>query len=130
MSLFTKALKNLTVFTALAVGGGAGTAWYMIEAGSRRAATEGMKAKELKAWRKRLGLKQREAALLLGVKKRVFQYYEGGMRGDRKVRIPKAIELACYALDRGVTGYDGERVTGRASSRRRRGRRSSPVAPA
>jgi hypothetical protein len=35
LSLFTKALKNLTVFTALAVGGGAGTAWYMIEAGSR-----------------------------------------------------------------------------------------------
>jgi hypothetical protein len=35
LSLLTNALINLVVFAALAVGGGAGTAWYMIEAGSR-----------------------------------------------------------------------------------------------
>ena len=34
MSFVTSALINLVVFAALAVGGGAGTAWYMIEAGS------------------------------------------------------------------------------------------------
>lgn len=35
MSLVTNALINLAVFAALAFGGGLGTAWYMIEAGSR-----------------------------------------------------------------------------------------------
>jgi hypothetical protein len=33
--MFAKALLNLVVFAALAVIGGAGSAWYMIEAGSR-----------------------------------------------------------------------------------------------
>lgn len=35
MSLITNALLNLAVFAALALGGGLGTAWYMIEGGSR-----------------------------------------------------------------------------------------------
>lgn len=35
MSLVTNALINLAVFAVLAFGGGFGTAWYMIEAGSR-----------------------------------------------------------------------------------------------
>ena len=35
MSLITNVLINLVVFAALAFGGGLGTAWYMIEAGSR-----------------------------------------------------------------------------------------------
>jgi hypothetical protein len=35
VSFLTNALANLAVFAALAIGGGAGTAWYMIEAGSR-----------------------------------------------------------------------------------------------
>lgn len=35
MGLVTNALINLVVFAALAFGGGLGTAWYMIEAGSR-----------------------------------------------------------------------------------------------
>lgn len=35
MSLVTNALINLAVFAAVAFGGGLGTAWYMIEAGSR-----------------------------------------------------------------------------------------------
>ena len=35
MGLITNALLNLVVFAALAVVGGFGSAWYMIEAGSR-----------------------------------------------------------------------------------------------
>jgi len=35
LGLLTNLLLNLVVFVALAVGGGLGTAWYMIEAGSR-----------------------------------------------------------------------------------------------
>jgi hypothetical protein len=35
LSRFKKALLNLAVFLAVSLGGGLGTAWYMIEAGSR-----------------------------------------------------------------------------------------------
>jgi len=35
VGLLTSLLINVTVFAALALGGGLGTAWYMIEAGSR-----------------------------------------------------------------------------------------------
>ena len=35
MSRFKKALLNLAVFLGVALGGGLGSAWYMIEAGSR-----------------------------------------------------------------------------------------------
>lgn len=35
MGMLTNLLLNLVVFAAVAVGGGLGTAWYMIEAGSR-----------------------------------------------------------------------------------------------
>ena len=35
MSRFKKASLNIAVFIAVALGGGLGTAWYMIEAGSR-----------------------------------------------------------------------------------------------
>jgi hypothetical protein len=35
LSRFKKALLNLAVFLGVALGGGLGTAWYMIEAGSR-----------------------------------------------------------------------------------------------
>jgi hypothetical protein len=35
LSRFNRALINLAVFVAIALGGGLGTAWYMIEAGSR-----------------------------------------------------------------------------------------------
>jgi transcriptional regulator with XRE-family HTH domain len=61
-----------------------------------------------KAWRKSLGLKQKEAAERLGLKKRMIQYYETGRRGSKKVVIPKTVELACYALSMGVEGFDGE----------------------
>jgi transcriptional regulator with XRE-family HTH domain len=62
---------------------------------------------ELKAWRKALGLKQKEAAEQLGLKKRVIQYYERGHRDGKKIEVPKTVELACYALSVGVDKYDG-----------------------
>ncbi len=63
---------------------------------------------ELKAWRKAMGLKQKEAADRLGLKKRVIQYYERGHRDGKKIEVPKTVELACYALSVGVSAYDGK----------------------
>ena len=69
-----------------------------------------MSPHEFKAWRKAMGLRQKEAAALLGLKKRVIQYYEQGRRDGKQVEVPKAVELACYALSAGVEDYDGGRV--------------------
>ncbi|MGH6925205.1 MAG: helix-turn-helix domain-containing protein [Propylenella sp.] len=60
-----------------------------------------------RTWRKSLGLKQKEAAEKLGLKKRMIQYYETGRRGSKKVVIPKTVELACYAVSCGVEAFDG-----------------------
>ena len=68
---------------------------------------------EFRAWRKAMSLKQKEAATSLGLKKRVIQYYERGHRDGKKVEVPKAVELACYALAVGVEEYDGAMVKGR-----------------
>ena len=54
-----------------------------------------------------MGLKQKEAADLLGLKKRVIQYYEQGKRDGKPVDIPKSVALACYAITLGVESYDG-----------------------
>ena len=66
-----------------------------------------MSPAEFRAWRKSRGLKQKEAAEKLGLKKRMIQYYETGNRGSKKVVIPKTVELACYALSVGVEAFDG-----------------------
>ena len=66
-----------------------------------------MTPSEFKSWRKTMGLRQKEAATRLGLKKRVIQYYERGARDGKKVAVPKAVELACYALSRGIESYDG-----------------------
>jgi transcriptional regulator with XRE-family HTH domain len=66
-----------------------------------------MKPAEFKAWRKMLRLTQKEAAQRLGLKSRIIQYYEKGERNGDKFEIPKAIELACYALTAGVEHYSG-----------------------
>jgi transcriptional regulator with XRE-family HTH domain len=63
---------------------------------------------QFRLWRKRLGLKQKEAADQLGLKKRVIQYYEKGTRDGKKLEIPKTVRLACYALSAGVEDYNGE----------------------
>ncbi|WP_337998003.1 helix-turn-helix transcriptional regulator [Oleispirillum naphthae] len=66
-----------------------------------------MDAKQLKAWRKNLGLSQKEAAEALGLKRRIFQYYEKGERDGEAVKVPKTVRLACWALAHGVTDYLG-----------------------
>lgn len=65
---------------------------------------------QFKAWRKSFGLKQKEAAEKLGLKKRMIQYYETGKRDGKHVAIPKAVALACYALSQGVKSFDGSKV--------------------
>lgn len=67
-----------------------------------------MTPEQFRAWRKGLGWKQKDAAEFLGLKKRMIQYYETGVRDGKKVKIPKYIRLACYALSSGVSDFDGE----------------------
>lgn len=66
-----------------------------------------MTPEQFKSWRKSHGLKQKEAAEKLGLKKRMIQYYETGKRDGKKVAIPKAVALACFAVSNGVIGFDG-----------------------
>ncbi|MBN2752987.1 MAG: helix-turn-helix transcriptional regulator [Rhodospirillaceae bacterium] len=66
-----------------------------------------MEARQVKAWRKALGLSQKEAAEALGLKRRIFQYYEKGERDGEAVKVPKTVRLACWALTQGVVDYVG-----------------------
>ena len=69
-----------------------------------------MSSGQFRAWRKSLGLRQKEAADVLGLKKRMIQYYEKGERDGKHVAIPKTVRLACYALMQGVADFDGSVV--------------------
>lgn len=71
------------------------------------ATTATMTPELFRKWRKSLGLKQKDAAEVLGLKKRMIQYYEKGDRNGRPVEIPKAVRLACYALSAGIADFDG-----------------------
>ncbi|MEP1465144.1 MAG: helix-turn-helix transcriptional regulator [Nitratireductor sp.] len=71
-------------------------------------AVSGMTPQQFRHWRRALGLKQKDAADRLGLKKRMIQYYEKGNRDGRPVEIPKSIRLACYALSHGIGDYDGQ----------------------
>lgn len=51
---------------------------------------------ELRQWRKRRSLSQGKAALLLGCGRRSLQNWERGVHD-----IPRYIELACWALEKG-----------------------------
>ncbi len=66
-----------------------------------------MEASDFKKWRKTLGLSQKDAAHLLGLKRRMIQYYEKGERSGDEVKIPRAVRLACYAISQGVEDYNG-----------------------
>lgn len=66
-----------------------------------------MDEKEFKRWRKSLGMSQKDAAKALGLKPRIIQYYEKGERDGEKVKVPRSIRLACYALAQGITDYSG-----------------------
>ena len=68
-----------------------------------------MRPGDFKRWRKRLKLSQKEAADVLGLKRRVVQYYEKGERDGEPVDIPKSVRLACYAIAQGVYDYHGPR---------------------
>ena len=86
---------------------------------------------EFKAWRKALGLSQKKAADALGLKNRIVQYYEKGERDGDKVKIPKHVRLACYALSIGVSDYHGpEDQAGRAKPGRKAKRDAAGEAPA
>lgn len=69
-----------------------------------------MTPEQFKKWRKARGLKQKDVAELLGLKKRMIQYYEKGDRDGRKVEIPKTVRLACFAIAQGVNDFDGETI--------------------
>ena len=66
---------------------------------------------QFKTWRKSLGFKQKDAGERLGLKKRMIQYYETGQRDGKKVKIPKSVRLACYALSQGVDDFDGSEAS-------------------
>ncbi|MCV0424309.1 MAG: helix-turn-helix domain-containing protein [Roseibium sp.] len=70
-----------------------------------------MTPQQFRHWRRQLGLKQKDAADRLGLKKRMIQYYEKGNRDGRPVEIPKSIRLACYALSEGIGDFDGQSTT-------------------
>ncbi len=67
-----------------------------------------MNGKQFKKWRKGRKLSQKKAADLLGLRPRMIQYYERGEREGNKVKIPKSVRLACFAIDEGVVDFDGE----------------------
>jgi len=66
-----------------------------------------MEPGDFRKWRKTLGLSQKDAANYLGLKRRMIQYYEKGERDGEKVKIPRAVRLACYAISEGVSDYNG-----------------------
>jgi transcriptional regulator with XRE-family HTH domain len=71
---------------------------------------QNMTASQFRSWRKSLGLKQKDAAERLGLKKRMIQYYETGKRDGKAVAIPTAVSLACFALTQGVKSFDGSKA--------------------
>jgi len=54
-----------------------------------------------------MGLSQKDAAHVLGLKRRMIQYYEKGERNGEPVSVPLSVRLACYALTQGVGDYHG-----------------------
>lgn len=66
-----------------------------------------MPPERFKAWRKSLGMSQKEAAAALGLKRRIVQYYEKGVRDGTEIEVPKTVRLACYALSQGCDDYSG-----------------------
>lgn len=89
-----------------------------------------MGPKEFRHWRKSLGLKQKEAAAMLGLKKRMIQYYEKGERDGKAIVIPKYIRLACYAVGEGIADFDGENMqnqAGKDNSQLHQGKGAGPA---
>lgn len=76
-----------------------------------------MRPADFRNWRKRLALSQAAAAEALGLKRRVIQYYERGVRDGDPVIIPKAVRLACFALSLGTADYHGPKDKDGGSAR-------------
>ncbi|MEL7028225.1 MAG: helix-turn-helix transcriptional regulator [Pseudomonadota bacterium] len=66
-----------------------------------------MEPSDFKRWRKSMGLSQKDAAQVLGLKRRMIQYYEKGERNGEPVSVPLSVRLACYAISEGVADYHG-----------------------
>lgn len=66
-----------------------------------------MTPQQLRAWRDRHGLSRAKAGEALGISKETIDLYELGYRRDngKPVIIPKAIALACAAIDAGILEY-------------------------
>ena len=69
--------------------------------------TTRMAPESFRAWRKSLGLSQKEAAAALGLRRRIVQYYEKGSRDGVEVEVPKTVRLACFAISKGCHDYGG-----------------------
>ncbi len=69
-----------------------------------------MTPEDFKSWRKSMGLKRTETAKLLGLKKRDIRSFENAKNKNNRL-IPKSVTLACYALSRGVSKFDGKTAT-------------------
>ena len=70
--------------------------------------TDIMSPKQFRQWRQSLGLKQKDAADLIGLKKRMIQYYEKGERDGKNVTVAKYVRLARNALRERVCDHDDE----------------------
>lgn len=57
----------------------------------------------LRQWRKSLGLTQKRAAALLGLKHRMIQNYESGTH-----EVPRYVRLSCYAIGQCVVDFDAD----------------------
>ena len=68
---------------------------------SSKAKQEALPQAWFKPWRKQLGLTQKQAAALLGLKPRMIQNYESG-----DFEVPRYIRLACWALTRRAVDFD------------------------
>lgn len=66
-----------------------------------------MEPHDFRKWRRKMKLSQKEAALALGLKRRMVQYYEKGERDGEKVEIPRTVRLACFSIEQGVGDYHG-----------------------
>lgn len=80
---------------------------HPLDAGGSGPRGDTMSPELFREWRKSLGLKQKDAAERLGLKKRMIQYYEKGDRNGRPVEIPRSVRLACYAISIGIADFDG-----------------------
>ncbi len=55
---------------------------------------------DFRAWRKRLGLTQAQAAAALDIAARTIRHYERGRRSGAAVAIPRVVALATRTLER------------------------------